>query len=241
MESQMTKIRATPTRVRPGIYARGADTVDAILKAAKHVLVEEGASAFTLQRIATQCGLKVGHVNHHFPRKEMIVEVLVEEILTTSEDQLDLFLRKPGLLPEVVLAELIVFILNYIRTKKATRLFTELWAMANNNEFIANRIEKLDREVQNLITEFVMKTNTRLGPEDAGIVAIFIYGSTKGMIAFAGYEKPWAPQMPQIINIAVASLMPLVRNITPETISALSPFDSLGLKDRAAPVIAEGI
>lgn len=237
----MTKIRTTTARVRPGIYARGADTVDAILKAAKHVLVEEGASAFTLQRIATQCGLKVGHVNHHFPRKEMIVQVLVEEILTTGEDQIDGVMRKPGILPEVVLAELIVFMLNYIRTKNATRLYTELWAMANNNEFVAGRVEALDRYVQTLITEFVMKTNPRLGPEDAGIVALYIYGSTKGMIAFAGYEKPWASQMPQITNIAVANLIHLVKTITPEVISALSPFDSLGVTDRAMPLVPQNI
>lgn len=66
----MTEIRTTAQPVRPGVYARGADTVDAILKAAKHVLVEEGASAFTLQRIATQCGLRLGMLIITFPARK---------------------------------------------------------------------------------------------------------------------------------------------------------------------------
>jgi DTW domain-containing protein YfiP len=36
--------------LRPGTYARGTETVDAILHAAQTVLIEEGASAFTIRR-----------------------------------------------------------------------------------------------------------------------------------------------------------------------------------------------
>lgn len=50
---------------RPGIYARGSETVDQILKAALDVLIDEGADAFTLRRIAARCDMKVGNVSYH--------------------------------------------------------------------------------------------------------------------------------------------------------------------------------
>ena len=81
MTDQKVKKAKLVAPPRPGVYSRGSDTVDAILKAALHVLVEEGASAFTLRRIAAQCGMKVGNVSRHFPRKEMLVQVLLEELL----------------------------------------------------------------------------------------------------------------------------------------------------------------
>ena len=66
---------------RPGTYARGAETVDAILKAALNVLIAEGAGAFTIRRIAAECGMKVGNVSYHFPRKELLIQVLLDDLL----------------------------------------------------------------------------------------------------------------------------------------------------------------
>lgn len=66
----MKRNLAIRERSRSGIYARGAKTVDSILHAALHVLVEEGSSSFTIRRIADKCNLKVGNVSKHFPKKE---------------------------------------------------------------------------------------------------------------------------------------------------------------------------
>ena len=68
-----------PAATRPGTYARGTETVDAILKAAHTVLIDEGASAFTIRRIAAECGMNVGNVSYHFPRKEMLIQILLDE------------------------------------------------------------------------------------------------------------------------------------------------------------------
>ncbi|MCX7283483.1 MAG: helix-turn-helix domain containing protein [Novosphingobium sp.] len=65
-----------PSAPRPGTYARGTETVDAIIKAALRVLIDEGAGAFTIRRIAAECGMKVGNVSYHFPRKELLIQTL---------------------------------------------------------------------------------------------------------------------------------------------------------------------
>lgn len=197
--------------------------MDAILKAALHVLVEEGASAFTLQRIATECGLKVGHVNHHFPRKEMLVEVLLDEIILTGESQINGAMEEPSLSAEEGLARLITYILDDIGTKQTTHLFTELWAMANHNEFVADRLEALHRHVHRMITHFVERLNPALSHKDAAVVAIFIYGATDGMTMFAGYGRPWASDMSGVKNIAIKGLVELAKTITAEDISKLPP------------------
>ena len=102
-QSDIPKTRVAAPK-KPGIYARGSETVDAILKAALHVLIEEGASAFTLRRIAQQCGLNVGNVSRHFPRKEMLVQVLLEELLSTSQGFAPDNIGDMGLSPEDALA-----------------------------------------------------------------------------------------------------------------------------------------
>lgn len=217
----MNNIRAKVTRPRPGIYSRGTETVNAILKAALHVLVEEGAPAFTLHRIATECGLKVGHVNHHFPRKEMLVEVLLEELILEDEAQIKSTMQKAGSSPEEILTKLIAYILDDLSTKRTTNLFTELWAMANHNDFVADRLEALHRSVHTHITELVMKINGSLSLEDARIVSIFIYGAMDGMTMFAGYRRPWAADMPNVKNVAIKGLIQIAKTIRPDDITTL--------------------
>lgn len=217
----MTDDLKTARRRKPGVYSRGAETVNAILKAALHVLVEEGSGTFTLQRIATECGLKVGHVNHHFPRKEMLVEVLLDEIILAGGSQIDGAMEEPGHSAEEGLARLITYILDDISTKQTTNLFTELWAMANHNELVADRLEALHRHVHRMITQFVERLNPSLSHEDAAVVAIFIYGAADGMTLFSGYGRPWAADMPNVKNIAVKGLVELAKTITSEDISKL--------------------
>lgn len=222
----MNDDRIGTKRRKPGVYSRGAETVNAILKAALHVLVEEGASAFTLQRIATECGLKVGHVNHHFPRKELLVEVLLDEILVAGETQVNGAMEQPSLSAEDGLARLIAHILDDVSTKQTAHLFTELWAMANHNKLVADRLGALHRHVHQMITSFVERLNPALSHEDAAVVAIFIYGATDGMTMFSGFGRPWASDMPGVKNIAVKGLVELAKTITPRDISNLPRADA---------------
>ncbi len=211
--------------VRPGVYSRGSDTVDAILKAALHVLVEEGASAFTLRRIAAESGLQVGNVSRHFPKKEMLVQVLLEELLSPSQGDVKRQITNMGMPPEEGLALVIGGSLDGIQTKKTTRLFTELWAMANHNEFVAERVELVYRYVHGLIGAFVAELNPALSEQEIEVVSVYISASIEGSTMLAGYEKPWSGIMPQIRGIAVKFLVELAKTITPDEVQGLGKND----------------
>lgn len=224
MTTQKTSINvlATPTRSRPGIYARGSDTVDAILNAARKILIEEGATAFTLGRIASECGLKVGNVNRHFPRKEMLIQVLLDEMLMPSEGLIEKKIRKTGMSAEKALEMIIAGGLDEVRKKRMTHLSTELWAMANHNEFVAYRLEVLYRYVHELIASFVIELNPKLSAEDAYAVSLFISASIEGPTIMTGYGKPWSSMMPQMKKLAVKSLIHLAKTVTPAELGTLT-------------------
>jgi len=222
MSNQKPKKSKIAAPARPGVYSRGADTVDAILKAALHVLVEEGASAFTLRRIASECGLQVGNVSRHFPRKEMLVQVLLEELLSPTEGEVRREITETGMPADEALARVIGGSLDEIRSKKMTHLFTELWAMANHNEFVAERVELAYRYVHGLIATFVADLNPALSPEEVEAVSVYISASIEGSTMLAGYGKPWSRMMPQMKSIATKFLVDLARTITPEEVRGLA-------------------
>lgn len=210
------------TRPRPGIYSRGSETVDSILKAALSVLIDEGAAAFTIRRIASACGMKVGNVSYHFPRKEMLVQVLLDELVSSYDAKLELNVRQPSLSAEERLRIVIKMCLDDICSKRTTRLFTELWALANHNDFIADRVRAFYRKVHEVIAEYVSALNPRLGRDEVDTISLFISASMEGTTPFLGYEKPWADKMPAITAISAEWFVRLAKNIEPGEISHMT-------------------
>ncbi len=212
-----------PSTRRPGIYARGTEKVDLILKAALDVLIDEGAGAFSLRRIAARCDMTVGNLSYHFPRKEMLVQQMLEELLDGYDMLLDSTVRQPDLLPQERLAKIVTLCLDDIATKRTTHLFTELWALANHDAVIADRVESFYRKVHENIGDFVGKLNPALSPEEVRLVALYISASMEGTTPFLGYGKSWQDKMPAIRNIAVKTLVDLARTITPADIRGETP------------------
>ncbi len=214
--------------IRPGVYMRGSETVDSILKAALRVLIDEGAAAFTVRRIAAECGMKVGNVSYHFPRKEKLVHVLLDEIMTSYEEKLDVRVRQPGLSDEERLRVVIKMCLDDIGSKRTTRLFTELWALANHNDFIAERVQTFYGQVHQVLCIYVKALNPALGEAEVHALALFISSAMEGTTPFLGYDKPWREAMPAITAISMKWFVEMVKSVQPGEIGRLvEHFDTV--------------
>jgi AcrR family transcriptional regulator len=206
---------------RPGVYLRGTETVDLILKAAMSVLIDEGAGAFTLRRIAAACKMKVGNLSYHFARKEMLIHLMLDDMLEYYEGLLDETIRLPGIDPETQLRMMIELCLDDIGSKRTTHVFTELWALTNHNDFVADRVAAFYRNVHSQFAGVIAPLNPHLSEAEVYAVARFISASMEGTTVFAGFGKPWEDQMPQFKALAVKSLVTLAKTIAPGEIPAL--------------------
>lgn len=206
---------------RPGIYARGTETVDQILTAALAVLIDEGADAFTLRRIAARCDMKVGNVSYHFPRKEMLIQVMLDELVDSYGAMMDQTVRKPGLTAEERLRRVIILCLDDIQTKRTTHLFTELWALANHSDFVADRVRAFYERVHGAIGEYVAELNPALSADEVHSVALFISASMEGSTPFLGHGKPWAHKMPAFTALAATSFVHLAKTVTSRDLAGL--------------------
>jgi AcrR family transcriptional regulator len=141
----MTEESLIAAAKRPGIYARGSDTVEQILAAALRVLIEEGASAFTLRRVAAECGMKVGNLSYHFPKKQLLIQLLLGELLISYEGLLDRTVRIAGLTPEDRLVATMVLCMDDILTKRTTHLFTRTMGAGQPRSVRGRQAERLLR------------------------------------------------------------------------------------------------
>lgn len=205
---------------REGGYAKGAETRETILRTALSILIEEGYPAMSMRRVASACGIKFGNLTYHFRSREDLVRELFDAVIRSYEVEFVAIAQMPGAPPEDRLRRLCILILDDIRTKKTTHFFPEIWALANHDSFVFERVQDLYVRARAPILDIIQEMRTDLSTEDQEVLALFISGSMEGMTMFAGHEKPFEPRMKQIEAIAVESFIHLVRNYGAERAGA---------------------
>lgn len=210
-------LKITP---RPGGYARGQDGFEHILRSALSLLVNHGSTALTLRRIAAESGMNVGNLNYYFRSKEELIRELLNAVISSYEESFDEIIHEPGASAEARLENLVMLVLEDITTKKTTRFFPELWAMANHDPFIHDRMSELYDRARVSLNELIAEINPELPGDQREILALFISGSMEGMTVFAGYQKPWAAQMPMLQILAKKSFVQLVKSLRAEDFGA---------------------
>lgn len=207
-------------KIRPGTgaYEKGRTRVVEILEAALDILVNQGYRAISMRRIAEVCGITVGNVTYYYPTKDALVKDLLDSVVESYMDIFNHIQNDPKLTAEEKFIEVVRLILRDIRTKKTTHLFPELWALANHDRFVAERVDELYTKARVVLNELIPILNPRLSAAEREVVALFVSASLEGTTMFAGYNKPWAPQMQMIKGVAVKALLDCVKNITPADI-----------------------
>lgn len=195
---------------REGGYAKGRETYEQILRAALGILIEEGYRPMSMRRVAAACGMKLGNLTYYFPTREDLVRELLDAVIHSYEIEFDAIIHDPALSPEMRLGELCALILEDIRTKKTTRIFPELWALSNHDAFVFERVQHLYTRARESLNEIVAEMRPDLPVETREMLALFISASMEGLTVFAGYGKPFEPQMPLLTDISVDAFVSVV-------------------------------
>lgn len=201
---------------REGGYAKGYETRELILRTALHILIEEGYRAMSMRRVAAACGMRLGNLTYHYPTREDLVRELLGAVISSYEVEFAAIVHAPGVPPEERLARVCGLIIEDIGTKKTTRLFPELWALANHDAFVYERMHELYARARAPLVEIIAAMRPDLGENARFELALFISASMEGLTVFAGYQTPFAERLPAIGQIAIGSFIDIVRSFTPD-------------------------
>jgi AcrR family transcriptional regulator len=201
-----------------GIYAPGKARIEQILRAAHQILVSDGYSSVTLREIARRCKVRVGAISYYYKRREDLVRDLLEWAAEPYFNTYDSLVEDLSLSAEDRFRKLLRIVLEDIQTENTTRLFPELWAMANHDPFVAKLVDGLYVRQRSSFGRLIAELNPRLGAKERDVLALFVSSSLEGTTMFVGYRKPWSKKIASVENIALYSMVPLVRGITNEEI-----------------------
>lgn len=200
---------------REGGYARGQDGVEQILRAALTILVEQGYRAVTMRAIAKACDMKLGNITYYFPTRDELVRALFDAVIRSYEEAFYAISHDEGTSVEERFESLIRLILEDITTKKTTRFFPEVWALANHDPFVSERVDEVYRRARAVLNELIAELNPALPEDERETVALFISASLEGTTMFAGHDKPWRHRMGWLETIACRAYVPLVKSLKP--------------------------
>ena len=143
---------------------------------------------------------------------------LLYRVLDVYEDMFNQIVEDESQSYEERFCAIIALILDDITTKHTTRLFPELWALANHDPFVDRLVDNMYQRARDSLNQVIGRLNPALPEAERETVALFVSASLEGTTMFAGFEKPWTGRMPWVIAIASKALLDMVKTITVDDI-----------------------
>jgi AcrR family transcriptional regulator len=199
-----------------GIYLTGQERVRQILETALEILIEDGLQALTLREVARRCKVQIGAISYYYKGRSELLQDVLNVVMDKYMDGFKAIREAPDLNPEQKLERLIRLLLDDIQTKMTTRLFPQLWSLADHDPFVAQAVDSIYIMERVTLNDLITEVNPSLDEQQRETLALFLCASIEGSTMFVGFEKPWAKEMPLYSAITVLALTQLVKTITPE-------------------------
>jgi AcrR family transcriptional regulator len=164
-----------------------SDRQEQILRTAIEIIASKGYAALTMRGLARASGLKLGALQYHFRTWEDLLRALALYIKDAYRRSWEVLYRS---VEEPDLQDIVRFILDdpVDSALRYDRLFPQLWAMAQVEPVMA---EKLD-ELYTVYLEKLEERLTALGSRTPAADALAIMSLLEGTIVFVGNGRRWA-------------------------------------------------
>lgn len=205
-DSTMQKKRTT----RGGTYSKGQSRVLSIIEAAEDILIEEGYHNFSLRKVASKAGIKLGNLQYYFPTKDDLVKAMLNTVIQGYLDEFDELRQQAGEDPREQFKTLLKHIIFDLNSKKCTVFFPEIWSLSNHEDHVTEYMDAMYGRYRVTLEEIIALINPKLSMAQIKRLSLFISASIEGHTVFIGYEKPWIGETENILKMACQSFLWLI-------------------------------
>lgn len=183
---------------------------NAILDAARRLMMEEGAAAVTLRGVARAADMSPGHLNYYFANLDVLMDALLDRVIRPYLEAFDALRDAHRQDPEGGLAAVLEYVLDDLSTPETTKFFPELWALANHDERVREKMQRLYDRYLHVLEELIREMRPELDGSNVKELALFICASIEGQTVFVGYERSYTEHRRALRTIAVKSMLAAV-------------------------------
>jgi AcrR family transcriptional regulator len=174
-------------RKRPH-QARSHLTVEDIMEAAAHLLVEEEREALTTTRVAERAGVSVGTLYQYFSDLEELVAKLVEVHLTRERDAMEAVLRDASSLSTAQLVNRLVDAFTSvfaIHPELSAALYDEL-----RRASWGPTLDELGQDTASVVARELQNRADEIAPSDPALAAFVLVSSIDSLVQRAAAQRP---------------------------------------------------
>ena len=155
--------------------ARSRMTVEAILIATAHILVEEGYEAANTNHIAEVAGVSIGSLYQYFPGKRAIIAALIEQHALKMMDVIEKKLSSgKGEHVEVILAKLVQEV---VQITKADNHLHRLLIEQIPDPFHLEQVTPIKQRIESLIRSYLEKKTDEVQTDDVALSAFMFFNA----------------------------------------------------------------
>jgi len=202
-------IKADQQRVKS---RRGFETRRMIIVTALDIFINEGYSAFTLQRVADLCGLSRGNVTYHYGARKDLLQALLSAVIAGYIDAFKEISADTSLTVEDKFLKTVDLIMEDLGTEQTANFFPQLWALSMHNEHAR---EGMDQLYDNVFTHFetlIAQMNPAISDEDRRTLSVHISVSLEGHTPFVGPSRKFRENIGAFSKIAGANFLRLIKS-----------------------------
>jgi AcrR family transcriptional regulator len=183
----MPRKPATTPRKLPK-QSRSRVTVEAILQATTHILVEEGYDKANTNRIAERAGISIGSLYQYFPNKEALMTALMEqhaqEMAELVETKLDRLFDSPLeiAIPEIITAVVAAHAIN-------PRLHQVLSDEIPRSER-SPQMQQANERITELLRAYLERWRDRIQPQNIDLTVFILSRTVDSLCHAAVIEYP---------------------------------------------------
>lgn len=159
---------------------KGQDREDAVLRAARRVLVEAGYTQFSLRNVALEAGMHLSNLQYYFPTREALILRLLGDVEEGYERK---YAEKFASLPPEPMPRFVAmidFLIADIHSAETRRFFIQLWALLEATDRKAQLLNSLYSGHINSLVGYIHEINPglpqRVLQQRAAMIAAMIDG-----------------------------------------------------------------
>ena len=182
-----------------------------ILHAAEEWLIKKGYHTFSMRNIANECNISVGNLAYHFPKKELLINALLDKLVSFYLEGCSLSFLEQQSQKEQGIEGLMNWLLKDAAKNRTTRLNRELWMLSSHFPEVRKKFNSVYDALIGNVVELVSQKYPHLTPQklDAigSLIAVLtegtciIYGGRyKGTIPFAEFNSAAVKVLTEYIN-----------------------------------------
>ena len=177
--------------------------IEEIVEVAVELFAKEGASGFSMRRVASLAGVTLSTLQHYFGKGENLLKITINSITARYIDRLRAIEHDVSLPTRERFHAITDEIIGWSTDPVVSACYFELYALASKDKDVARLIEEVYVAYHGLLTDFVAELNPALTHDRAAMIALMIGAHIDGVMIF---RYRGAPAMPGTDDKVIAAM-----------------------------------